>query len=112
MVRNYLQCARTRFELRQNGIDTGARYGAGRSRFYTGSDTRTLPPSMAPRLEPDRTLYLARSTFYDDVCGSLPHDNIRSYNMSTHSRSWGEHGEWSGIESGRGVGDNFAVYTS
>jgi OTU domain-containing protein 7 len=50
-----------------------ARYGAGRSRFYAETDAAAheqaarLPLSRAPSNSSDQTLYLSRSTFYNDT---------------------------------------------
>ncbi|XP_049836557.1 OTU domain-containing protein 7B-like isoform X1 [Schistocerca gregaria] len=95
MIRNYLACARARFELQQqkqlqprqsfqseahpgstaatftSAPNTGVMYGAGRSRFYATEMMRpsveTLPHQKAPgACANGRTLFLAKSTFYDD----------------------------------------------
>ncbi|CAK9819657.1 OTU domain-containing protein 7B [Anthophora plagiata] len=71
MLQNYLQCAHARY-LQDHKVDeTGSemQYGAGKSKFYAVSD-RDSHASVSKLLptnpNKDRTLYLSRSTFYND----------------------------------------------
>lgn len=70
MVRNYIEEAWARHTATQT-TPTVPRYGTGRSQFYTEASSashelmRKLPPAT-PKQNQDRTLYLSRSTFYDD----------------------------------------------
>ncbi|XP_063987450.1 OTU domain-containing protein 7B-like isoform X2 [Diachasmimorpha longicaudata] len=71
MLQNYLQCAHSRYlETHQNDASgTEMNYGAGKSKFYAASDSGShasvskLQPKNTSR---DRTLYLSRSTFYNN----------------------------------------------
>ncbi|XP_015592700.1 OTU domain-containing protein 7B isoform X2 [Cephus cinctus] len=71
MLQNYLQCAHARYLQDQQADQTGSEmnYGAGKSKFYAASDSGTY--ASVSKLLPtnpnkDRTLYLSRSTFYND----------------------------------------------
>ncbi|XP_046747794.1 OTU domain-containing protein 7B-like [Diprion similis] len=72
MLQNYLQCASARYLREQRVQDTGTEmnYGAGKSKFYAASDrsshvsvSKLLPTNANSK---DRTLYLSRSTFYNN----------------------------------------------
>lgn len=77
MVKNYLNEAWIGYTAEKNRKECGVgqpsqpRYGTGRSQFYAEADlgsheaARGLAP-RSPRPPPDRTLYLSKSTFYDD----------------------------------------------
>lgn len=75
MLQNYLECAHARY-LQDHKVDeTGSEmnYGAGKSKFYAASDqdshasvSKLLPANPYK----DRTLYLSRSTFYNDQTSS------------------------------------------
>lgn len=78
MVKNYLNEAwigytaeKNRKEESTNNQPSQPRYGTGRSQFYTEADksahemTRTLNQKSVKPAQ-DRTLYLSKSTFYDD----------------------------------------------
>ncbi|CAH0399551.1 unnamed protein product [Chilo suppressalis] len=76
MVKNYLNEAWMGYTAEKNRKECGTappqpRYGTGRSQFYAEASrgaheaARTLAGRSA-RPAPDRTLYLCRSTFYDD----------------------------------------------
>ncbi|XP_071863890.1 OTU domain-containing protein 7B isoform X3 [Bombus fervidus] len=71
MLQNYLQCAHARY-LQDHKVDeTGSEmnYGAGKSRFYTASDQdshASVSKLLPTNPNKDRTLYLSRSTFYND----------------------------------------------
>ncbi|KAF4519703.1 hypothetical protein B566_EDAN003953 [Ephemera danica] len=60
-----------------------ARYGAGRSRFYADSDAAAheqvarLPLSRAPSNSSDQTLYLSRSTFYNDTTNNKMYGGLK-----------------------------------
>ncbi|CAO1421231.1 unnamed protein product [Diamesa hyperborea] len=85
MIKNYLDCAQERFikQMRNAVTDkTGKvstpRYGTGNSRFYTQSDTESHDvikrlPSVKRLNELDQTLYLSKSTFFNDL---KPQHNI------------------------------------
>lgn len=58
-------------ELGKNGLNDGARYGTGKSKFYTYADEQSHRsikrlPSFRRLNEQDQTLYLSNSTFYND----------------------------------------------
>lgn len=68
MLQNYLQCAHSRY-LDTHQKDSTMNYGAGKSKFYATSDTGSY--ESVSKLQPtntnkDRTLYLSRSTFYNN----------------------------------------------
>lgn len=71
MLQNYLQCAHTRY-LQDHKVDeTGSEmnYGAGKSKFYAASDLgshASVSKLLPTNPNKDRTLYLSRSTFYND----------------------------------------------
>ncbi|CAH2049512.1 unnamed protein product, partial [Iphiclides podalirius] len=75
MVKNYLNEAWIGYTAERNRSETAGlaqpRYGTGRSQFYAeaGPDAHEAARghvARSPRPAPDRTLYLSRSTFYDD----------------------------------------------
>ncbi|XP_008470125.1 OTU domain-containing protein 7B-like [Diaphorina citri] len=74
LIENYLRTARVRFEQsikEENILDTGPRYGTGKSQFYANSDLEShekinaLTP-IDPNTHTDSTVYLCKSTFYAD----------------------------------------------
>ncbi|XP_012261455.1 OTU domain-containing protein 7B-like isoform X2 [Athalia rosae] len=77
MLQNYLQCAHARY-LREQRVETTGHemnYGAGKSKFYAASDkgshvsvSKLLPTNPNSK---DRTLYLSRSTFYNNQPASV-----------------------------------------
>ncbi|XP_012270161.1 OTU domain-containing protein 7B isoform X2 [Orussus abietinus] len=76
MLQNYLQCAHARYlqEQQKNGGGTEMNYGAGKSKFYTASDRgshASVSKLLPTNPNKDRTLYLSRSTFYNDQATSL-----------------------------------------
>ncbi|KAG7198187.1 hypothetical protein KM043_005601 [Ampulex compressa] len=75
MLQNYLQCAHARYLQDHKIDDTGSEmnYGAGKSKFYTASDhgSHASVSKLLPiNTNKDRTLYLSRSTFYNDQASS------------------------------------------
>ncbi|CAD6237380.1 GSCOCG00002280001-RA-CDS [Cotesia congregata] len=80
MLQNYLQCAHSRYlEMQKDASGTEINYGAGKSKFYTVSDSNSH--ASVSKLQPkntnkDRTLYLSRSTFYNNITAPEP----REYN--------------------------------
>ncbi|XP_043268263.1 OTU domain-containing protein 7B-like [Venturia canescens] len=71
MLQNYLQCAHSRYleDHRNDGLRSEMNYGAGKSKFYAASDSDSH--ASVSKLQPkntnkDRTLYLSKSTFYND----------------------------------------------
>ncbi|XP_038221981.1 OTU domain-containing protein 7B-like [Zerene cesonia] len=72
MVKNYLNEAWVGFTTEKNrkaessSEPSQPRYGTGRSQFYTEAERSTASRSLATAKTPDRTLYLSKSTFYDD----------------------------------------------
>lgn len=75
MLQNYLQCAHARY-LQDHKVDeTGSEinYGAGKSKFYAASDRgshASVSKLLPTNPNKDRTLYLSRSTFYNDQASS------------------------------------------
>ncbi|XP_008557880.1 OTU domain-containing protein 7B [Microplitis demolitor] len=71
MLQNYLQCAHSRYlEIQKEASGTEINYGAGKSKFYAASDSNSH--ASVSKLQPkntnkDRTLYLSRSTFYNNI---------------------------------------------
>ncbi|XP_045501211.1 OTU domain-containing protein 7B-like [Colias croceus] len=72
MVKNYLNEAWVGYTTEKNrkaestSEPSQPRYGTGRSQFYTEAERSTAQRSLATAKAPDRTLYLSKSTFYDD----------------------------------------------
>ncbi|EZA48963.1 OTU domain-containing protein 7B [Ooceraea biroi] len=71
MLQNYLQCAHARYLQDHQVDDTGSElnYGAGRSKFYAASDRgshASVSKLLPTNTNKDHTLYLSRSTFYND----------------------------------------------
>ncbi|XP_024214768.1 OTU domain-containing protein 7B isoform X2 [Halyomorpha halys] len=76
MIRNYLETAKQRFELQQENEkvgeeQSGGKYNAGNSQFYTAVDTeshqRVSQLPLVKPAQPDPTLYLSNSTFYEEA---------------------------------------------
>jgi hypothetical protein len=76
--------------------DSNVRYGAGRSRFYAESDSTShelasrIPLSRAGS-NTDQTLYLSKSTFYNDskVPGSPALSRLGT-TIQSHNRTWSD----------------------
>ncbi|XP_020278878.1 OTU domain-containing protein 7A-like isoform X2 [Pseudomyrmex gracilis] len=71
MLQNYLQCAHARYLQDHQVDDTGSElnYGAGKSKFYAASDRdshASVSKLLPTNTNKDRTLYLSRSTFYNN----------------------------------------------
>lgn len=71
MLQNYLQCAHARYLQDHQVDDTGSElnYGAGKSKFYAASDRgshASVSKLLPTNPNKDHTLYLSRSTFYND----------------------------------------------
>lgn len=71
MLQNYLESAHARYLQDHQSSNSGSEmnYGAGKSKFYAVSDSSShASVSKLPAINPnkDRTLYLSRSTFYND----------------------------------------------
>ncbi|KAL6438070.1 hypothetical protein ACFW04_004369 [Cataglyphis niger] len=78
MLQNYLQCAHARYLQDHQVDDTGSElnYGAGKSKFYAASDRdshASVSKLLPTNTNKDHTLYLSRSTFYND---QTPSNNL------------------------------------
>lgn len=96
-----------------NNMDFCApRYGIGKSRFYTESDinshnTISRLPSTRVGSNIDQTLYLSKSTFYNDViCSSTLTDNRGLYGLSGQEQTAKSGG---GYENTRHTGQELGV---
>ncbi|KAL7289700.1 hypothetical protein TKK_0016423 [Trichogramma kaykai] len=73
MLQNYLESAHDRYlqDCKISDSGTPLNYGAGKSKFYTACDSNSHAsvsklPATNPNKDRDSTLYLSRSTFYND----------------------------------------------
>ncbi|XP_066590473.1 OTU domain-containing protein 7B-like [Prorops nasuta] len=88
MLQNYLQCAHARF-IQDNQVDeagTEINYGAGKSKFYAASDQgshASVSKLLPINPNKDRTLYLSRSTFYNDQPSSNNSKEPEQWNNSS-----------------------------
>ncbi|XP_015183972.1 PREDICTED: OTU domain-containing protein 7B-like isoform X1 [Polistes dominula] len=87
MLQNYLECAHARYLQDHQIDDTGCEmnYGAGKSKFYAVSDYgshASVSKLLPAHPNKDRTLYLSRSTFYNDHTSPEKKADRRSWNSN------------------------------
>ncbi|KAH0950025.1 hypothetical protein HN011_001651 [Eciton burchellii] len=90
MLQNYLQCAHARYLQDHQVDDTGSElnYGAGKSKFYAASDRgshASVSKLLPTNTNKDYTLYLSRSTFYNDQTSSTNAES-ETWNNSDNSK--------------------------